>query len=47
MTSVVVEGRTVRVADAMDVRFLLEDLFAKIKAQAVSTPARSSQEGHS
>jgi inosine-uridine nucleoside N-ribohydrolase len=47
MTSVVVEGKTVRVADAMDVRFLLEDLFAKIKAQAVSTPARSSQEGHS
>src|SRR5690348_2288473 len=29
MTSVVVEGRTVKVADAMDVRFLLEDFFAK------------------
>jgi len=31
MTSVVVEGRTVKVADDIDVRFLLEDLFAKIK----------------
>jgi hypothetical protein len=35
------------VADAMDVRFLLEDFFAKIKAQAASPSARASQEGHS
>jgi inosine-uridine nucleoside N-ribohydrolase len=32
MTTVVVEGRTVRVADSVDVRYLLEDMFAKIKA---------------
>jgi purine nucleosidase len=47
MTSVVVEGRTVKVADAMDVRFLLEDFFAKIKAQAASPSARASQEKRS
>jgi purine nucleosidase len=47
MTSVVVEGRTVKVADGIDVRFLLEDFFAKIKAQAAPPSARSSQEGQS
>ena len=34
MTNVVVEGRTVRVAESVDVRFLLEDMFAKLKAHA-------------
>lgn len=32
MTNVIVEGRSVRVAESVDVRFLLEDMFAKIKA---------------
>jgi purine nucleosidase len=32
MTNRAVEGRTVAVADSVDVRFLLEDMFAKIKA---------------
>lgn len=31
MTNVIVEGRSVRVAESVDVRFLLEDMFAKIK----------------
>lgn len=34
MTNVIVEGRSVRVAESVDVRFLLEDMFAKIKAHA-------------
>jgi inosine-uridine nucleoside N-ribohydrolase len=34
MTNVIVEGRSVRVAETVDVRFLLEDMFAKIKAHA-------------
>lgn len=34
MSSVVVEGRSVLVADSVDVRFLLEDMFAKIKTHA-------------
>jgi inosine-uridine nucleoside N-ribohydrolase len=34
MTNIVVEGRSVRVAESVDVRFLLEDMFAKIKAHA-------------
>ncbi len=34
MTDVVVEGRSVRVAETVDVRFLLEDMFSKIKAHA-------------
>lgn len=34
MTNVLVEGRSVLVADSIDVRFLLEDLFAKIKVHA-------------
>ncbi|MGO4533615.1 nucleoside hydrolase [Leifsonia sp. 2MCAF36] len=34
MTNVAVEGKSVRVADHVDVRFLLEDMFAKIKAHA-------------
>ncbi|GAB3613155.1 nucleoside hydrolase [Humibacter ginsengisoli] len=34
MTNVVVEGRSVRVAETVDARFLLEDMFAKIKAHA-------------
>jgi inosine-uridine nucleoside N-ribohydrolase len=34
MTTTVVEGRSVLVADSVDVRFLLEDMFAKIKAHA-------------
>jgi inosine-uridine nucleoside N-ribohydrolase len=34
MTNLVIEGRSVRVAESVDVRFLLEDLFAKIKANA-------------
>jgi purine nucleosidase len=32
LTNVVVPGRTVRVADAVDVRWLMEDMFAKIRA---------------
>lgn len=39
-TNVVVPGRTVRVADSFDVRWLMEDLFAKIAAHG-----RSSQGG--
>lgn len=34
MTNVIVEGRSVRVAESVDVRFLLEDMFAKVKARA-------------
>lgn len=34
MTNVIVEGRSVLVAESVDVRFLLEDMFAKIKAHA-------------
>ncbi|GAB3395380.1 nucleoside hydrolase [Humibacter soli] len=34
MTNIAVEGRSVRVAESVDVRFLLEDMFAKIKAHA-------------
>lgn len=34
MTAVTVEGKSVRVADSVDVRFLLEDMFAKIAAHA-------------
>ncbi len=34
--SLIVEGRTVRVADSVDVRYLLEDMFAKIKRFAAS-----------
>jgi inosine-uridine nucleoside N-ribohydrolase len=34
MTNVVVEGCSVRVADSVDVRYLLEDMFAKLKAHA-------------
>ena len=34
MTNVIVEGRSVLVAESVDVRFLLEDLFAKIKTHA-------------
>jgi inosine-uridine nucleoside N-ribohydrolase len=34
LTTVVIRGRTVRVADAFDVRWLLEDMFAKIAAFA-------------
>ena len=34
MTNRIVEGRSVRVAEAVDVRFLLEDMFAKVKAHA-------------
>jgi purine nucleosidase len=34
MTDAVVPGRTVQVADFVDVRWLLEDMFAKIKAHA-------------
>jgi purine nucleosidase len=34
LTTVVIPGRTVRVADAFDVRWLLEDMFAKIAAFA-------------
>jgi inosine-uridine nucleoside N-ribohydrolase len=37
MTNVVVEGRSVRVAESVDVRYLLEDMFAKIKAHAAHT----------
>lgn len=40
MTTVIVEGRSVRVAESVDVRFLLEDMFAKIKAHA-ETGAKS------
>lgn len=32
MTSSLVEGKSVKVAESVDVRFLLEDMFAKIKA---------------
>jgi len=35
MTNRAIEGRTVAVADFVDVRFLLEDMFAKLKAHAV------------
>jgi inosine-uridine nucleoside N-ribohydrolase len=34
MTNVIVEGRSVLVAESVDVRFLLEDMFAKIKSHA-------------
>jgi inosine-uridine nucleoside N-ribohydrolase len=34
MTNTIVEGRSVLVADSVDVRFLLEDMFAKIQAHA-------------
>ncbi|MEN2739659.1 nucleoside hydrolase [Microbacterium sp. X-17] len=34
MTNIPVEGRSVRVADSVDVRYLLEDMFAKITAHA-------------
>jgi inosine-uridine nucleoside N-ribohydrolase len=34
LTNIVVPGRTVRVADCVDVRWLLEDMFAKIKLHA-------------
>ncbi len=34
MTNTVVEGRSVRVAESVDVRFLLEDMFAKLRAHA-------------
>jgi purine nucleosidase len=37
MTNRAVPGRTVQVADSVDVRFLLEDMFAKIKAHAMGT----------
>jgi inosine-uridine nucleoside N-ribohydrolase len=36
LTSLIVEGRTVKVADSVDVRYLLEDMFAKIKRFAAS-----------
>jgi len=42
MTNAIVEGRSVRVAESVDVRFLLEDMFAKLKAHAArstETPA--------
>ncbi len=40
LTNAVVPGRTVRVADSVDVRWLLEDMFAKVRAfdRARSTP---------
>jgi inosine-uridine nucleoside N-ribohydrolase len=34
LTNIIVPGRTVRVADSVDVRWLLEDMFAKIKSHA-------------
>jgi len=37
LTNVVVPGRTVRVADACDVRWLLEDMFAKIAASSAGS----------
>lgn len=36
LTPVVVPGRTVQVADSADVRFLLEDFFAKLKAHTAA-----------
>lgn len=36
LTNVVVPGRSVQVADSVDIRWLMEDLFAKIKAHASS-----------
>jgi len=32
LTNIVVPGRTVQVADSVDVRWLMEDMFAKIRA---------------
>jgi purine nucleosidase len=36
LTAQIVEGRTVRVADSVDARYLMEDFFAKIKAHHAS-----------
>jgi purine nucleosidase len=41
MSNVVVPGRTVRVADAVDTRWLVEDMFAKIKAHHVARAGAS------
>lgn len=38
MTNRAVDGRTVAVADSVDVRFLLEDMFAKIQAHHEGSP---------
>lgn len=43
LTNLVVEGRTVKVADSVDVRYLLEDMFAKMKAH-VHLPAAENRE---
>ncbi len=46
LTGLVVPGRTVQVADFVDVRWLLEDMFAKIKSYARSN-RNSVDEGES